>query len=66
MLHHSWDMSQEGKVQNAICPHNKETGNVSESGAAALGKRFLLISERCWGSHEVKERGSSREKEWHL
>jgi len=29
---------------------------VSESGMAALGKWSLLRSERCRGSHEVKER----------
>ena len=29
---------------------------MSESGTAALGKCSLLRSERCWGSHGVKER----------
>ena len=65
MLHHNWDTCQEGKAQNAICPHNKETWAVSESRKAALWKWFLLRSERCQRSHEVKEWGYSREKKWH-
>ena len=36
-----------------------------ESGNVALWKWFVPRSERCRGSHEVKERGSSREKKWH-
>ena len=53
---------REGKAQNSICPHNKETWAVSESGNAVLRKWFLLRSERCWGGHQVRQREYSREK----
>ena len=52
----------EGKAQNSISPHNKETWAVSESGNAVLRKWFLLRSERCWGGHQVRQREYSREK----